>query len=112
MKFEFENPTHLVFGAGTLSNIGEIVRKHGKKALLVTGGGSVKRNGTYERAVSSLNASGVTVVECSGVEPNPRISSVVRGAGIARDEGCDVVIGLGWRQHHGRSQGNGSSSQL
>jgi alcohol dehydrogenase len=95
MKFEFENPTHLVFGAGTLSQIGEIVRKHGKNALLVTGGGSVKRNGTYERAVSSLNASGVTVIECSGVEPNPRLSSVLRGAEIARDEGCDVVIGMG-----------------
>jgi alcohol dehydrogenase len=35
------------------------------------------------------------VAECSGVEPNPRISSVVRGAQIARGEGCDVVIGLG-----------------
>ncbi len=95
MKFEFENPTHLVFGAGTLSQIGEIVRKHGQKALLVTGGGSVKRNGTFERAVSSLNASGVTVVECSGIEPNPRLSSVMRGAEIARDEGCDVIIGMG-----------------
>ena len=95
MKFEFENPTHLVFGAGTLSQIGEVGRKHGKKALLVTGGGSVKRNGTFERAVSSLNASGVTVVECSGIEPNPRLSSVMRGAEIARDEGCDVIIGMG-----------------
>jgi len=95
MKFEFENPTHLLFGAGRLSQIGEVVRAHGKKALLVTGGGSVKRNGTYERAISSLKASGVTVIECSGVEPNPRISSVVRGAQIARDEGCDVVIGMG-----------------
>ncbi|MEI6652095.1 MAG: iron-containing alcohol dehydrogenase [Chlorobiaceae bacterium] len=64
MKFEFENPTHLVFGAGTLSQIGEVVRKYGKKALLVTGGGSVKRNGTYERAVSSLKAAGA-VTECS-----------------------------------------------
>ena len=95
MKFEFENPTHLVFGAGTLSQIGEVVRTHGKKALLVTGGGSVKCNGTYERAVSSLNAAGVTVIECSGVEPNPRLASVLRGAQIAREEGCDVVIGMG-----------------
>lgn len=40
MNFEFYNPTHLVFGAGTLSQLGEVVRKHGKKALIVTGGGS------------------------------------------------------------------------
>jgi len=61
----------------------------------VTGGGSVKRNGTFDRAVESLKASGVSVVECSGVEPNPRLKTVKRGAQIARDEKCDVVIALG-----------------
>jgi alcohol dehydrogenase len=95
MKFEFQNPTHLIFGAGTLARLGEIARKHGKRALLVTGGGSVKRSGAFDRATSSLKAAGVSVVECSGVEANPRLSTVVRGARIARDEGCDVVIGLG-----------------
>lgn len=95
MKFTYQNPTQLVFGAGTISQLGEVVREHGKKALLVTGGGSVKRNGTFERAVSSMKAAGVSVVECAGVEPNPRLSTVVRGAGIARSEGCDVVVALG-----------------
>ena len=95
MKFEFQNPTRLIFGAGALSQIGKVVSEHGKKALVVTGGGSVKRNGVFERAVSSLKASGVSVAECSGVEPNPRITSVKRGARIARDENCDVVVALG-----------------
>lgn len=95
MKFEFHNPTHLIFGAGTLSQLGEVVRKHGKKALIVTGGGSVKRNGTFDRAVASLKAAGVAVAECAGVEPNPQIASVIRGAQIARDEQCDIVIALG-----------------
>lgn len=70
MKFEFHNPTHLVFEAGSLSRLGEVVRPHGKRALLVTGGGSVKRTGTLDRAVTSLKAAGVSVVECAGVEPN------------------------------------------
>ncbi|MCF8383893.1 MAG: iron-containing alcohol dehydrogenase [Chlorobium sp.] len=95
MKFEFLNPTHLVFGAGSLSRLGEVVRAYGKKALLVTGGGSVRRNDTFDRAVSSLKAAGVAVAECSGIEPNPRLSTVLRGAGIARSEGCDVVVALG-----------------
>lgn len=95
MKFTYQNPTQLIFGAGTLSQLGVTVRKHGKKALLVTGGGSVRRNGTFGRAVSSLEAAGVSVVECSGVEPNPRLSTVTRGAEIARREGCDVVVALG-----------------
>ncbi|EKD34323.1 MAG: iron-containing alcohol dehydrogenase, partial [uncultured bacterium] len=51
MKFEFHNPTRLIFGAGTLSQLGEVARKHGKKALIVTGGGSVKRSGAFDRAV-------------------------------------------------------------
>ena len=95
MRFEFRNPTRLIFGAGGLSRLGEVAREQGKRALLVTGGGSVKRRGTFERAVASLKAAGVSVTECSGVEPNPRLSSVVRGAQIARSEGCDVVIALG-----------------
>ena len=95
MKFEFQNPTRLIFAAGALARLGAVVREHGKRALLVTGGGSVKRSGAFERAVASLKAAGVSVVECSGVEPNPRLSSVVRGAQIACSESCDVVIGMG-----------------
>jgi len=95
MNFEFYNPTHLVFGAGALSRLGEVVSKHGKKALMVTGGGSVKRNGTFDRAVASLKGANVSVAECSGVEPNPRITTVRRGAQIARDERCDIIIALG-----------------
>jgi alcohol dehydrogenase YqhD (iron-dependent ADH family) len=95
MKFEFYNPTRLVFGAGVLSRLGEVVRAHGTRALLVTGGGSVKKSGVFDRAVTSLKAAGVSVVECSGVEPNPRITTVRRGARIAREEGCDVIIALG-----------------
>lgn len=95
MNFEFYNPTHLIFGAGTLSKLGEVASKHGKKALIVTGGGSIKRSGVFDRAVASLKDAGVAVAECAGVEPNPRITSVKRGAEIARMEGCDVVIALG-----------------
>jgi alcohol dehydrogenase len=95
MKFEFHNPTHLIFGAGTLSQLGDVARKHGKKALIVTGGGSIKRSGVFDRAVASLKDAGVSVLECAGIEPNPRISSVARGADIVRSEGCDVIIALG-----------------
>lgn len=95
MNFEFHNPTRLVFGAGSLSRLGEFAGQYGNRALLVTGGGSVKRSGVFDRAVSSLKAAGVSVAECAGVEPNPRISTVRRGAQIARDEKCDVIIALG-----------------
>lgn len=95
MNFSFYNPTRLIFGAGSLARLGDVVDKHGKKALVVTGGGSVKRNGTFDRAVASLAAAGIASVECAGVEPNPRIVTVRRGAQIARDEHCDVIVALG-----------------
>ena len=95
MKFEYNNPTQLIFAAGALARLGEAAKAYGKRALLVTGGGSVKRSGTYDRAVASLAAAGVAVTECSGIEPNPRLSSVKRGAKLARDEKCEVVIALG-----------------
>jgi len=95
MNFEFHNPTHLIFGAGKLSQLGKVAGKQGKKALLVTGGSSVKRSGVFDRSMASLKDAGVAVAECSGVEPNPRITSVRRGAQIARDERCDVIIALG-----------------
>jgi alcohol dehydrogenase len=95
MNFEFHNPTHLIFGAGTFSQLGEAVSKHGKKALIVTGGGSVKRNGTLDSALASLEAAGIAVAQCTGVEPNPRITSVKRGADIVREESCDVIVALG-----------------
>ena len=94
MEFEYHNPTQIIFGAGSLSRLGEVTAAYGKKALVVTGGGSVKRNGTFDRAAASLKNAGVSIAECSGVEPNPRIASVARGAKIAREEGCDVVIAL------------------
>jgi len=95
MNFTYQNPTKLIFAAGALNQLGEVTQNYGKRALLVTGGGSVKRSGVFDRAVSSLQESGITVVECAGIEPNPRITSVARGAKIARENNCDVVIALG-----------------
>ncbi len=95
MNINYYNPTNLVFGPGVLSQLGELVSKYGKKALIVSGGGSVKRTGTFNRVTDILKTSGVSYAECSGVEPNPQISSVRRGAQIARDEQCDIVIALG-----------------
>ncbi len=95
MDFEFQNPTRILFGAGNLSRLGDVVREYGKKALLVTGGGSVKRSGVLAKAVASLAAAGIEIAECDGIEPNPRITSVARGAAIARKEGCDVIVAIG-----------------
>lgn len=95
MNFEFQNPTRIAFGAGSLVRLGGFAAKLGKRALMVTGGSSVKRNGVFDRAVKSLSDSGVSISECAGIKPNPRISSVKRGTATARENKCDLVIALG-----------------
>lgn len=95
MNFEFHNPTRLIFGSGVLERLGKVAGQYGKKALIVTGGGSVKRNGIFDRAVTSLKADTVEFAEFGGVEPNPKITTVRRGIEIARKENCDVIIALG-----------------
>lgn len=95
MNFEFYNPTRVLFGAGNLEKLGEVVKEYGHKALLVTGGGSVKRNGTFDKAVTSLKKAGIDFIECDGIDPNPRISSVRKGARLVKNNNCDVVVALG-----------------
>lgn len=95
MKLEFYNPTRLIFGAGSLTKLGEVVSRYGKKPLLVIGKGSVKKSGAFDRALSSLKMASVTVIEFSGIESNPRLSTVMRAVELAKKEECDVVIGMG-----------------
>ncbi len=95
MRFEFCNPTKLVFGRGVLQRLGEETAAIGRKALLVIGGGSVRRNGVLDRALRSLNAALVETEVFEGIEPNPRLPTVVRGGRAARDCGADVVVALG-----------------
>ncbi len=94
-NFEFWNPVKIVFGRGTIPTVGQHVKEHGRKALLVYGQGSIKRNGVYDRVVGSLNEAGVKVVEFPGVQPNPVLSHVRKGVKLGQDEKVDVVLAVG-----------------
>ena len=93
MRFEYYNPTRIVFGPGAVQNIGQEVARHGHKALLVVGRSSARQHGLLDRVVRLIQAEGVEVEVFEGVEPNPRLSTVLRGAEAARDK--DVVVALG-----------------
>ena len=58
--FTFYSPTLFAFGDGEEKRTGSLVRQFGgTKVLLVTGGGSVKRNGAYDAVVASLEEAGL-----------------------------------------------------
>lgn len=94
-NFNYSIPTKVYFGKGKIKELGNIAKAYGRKALLVYGGGSIKTNGIYDAAVEKLKESEIQYVELSGVEPNPRITSVEAGVKLCRDNGVDMIIPIG-----------------
>ena len=95
MPYEFRLPGVTHFGWGAVEKIGEEAAKLGRRALLVTGRSAMKRSGIADRVTKLLSAAGVSVVLFGEVESDPSTRTIDRGAGIARAEGCDLLIGLG-----------------
>lgn len=89
------NPVRLHFGKGTVSELGTSAASLGKKALLVYGGGSVLRNGSYQDTLQQLQAQGIHVTEYNGIKPNPRVEDVNQAASLGRSEGVDMVVAVG-----------------
>lgn len=94
-NFIYSIPTEIYFGKGQIANIGRIVSGYGRKALLVYGGGSIKRNGIYDDVVKIFKENGIAWCELSGVEPNPRITTVREGVKLCREEGVEVLVPIG-----------------
>lgn len=95
IPFTFYNPTRLYFGEGQLQQLTAEASRLGTRVLLVYGGGSIKRNGLYEQVIGKLTEAGCNITELSGVEPNPRLSTVHRGAELCRSESIDWVLAVG-----------------
>ena len=93
--FIFHNPDKVYFGKNQLGHLSEELLNFGKKVLLVYGGGSIKRNGLYDSIVKIAKESGIELFELSGVEPNPRHSTVNKGAAICKERNIDVVLAAG-----------------
>ncbi|WP_026582171.1 iron-containing alcohol dehydrogenase [Bacillus sp. J33] len=94
-NFTFYNPTKLIFGKGQIDQLQKEIPQYGNKVLVVYGGGSIKRNGLYDKVMAQLDEMDAEVFELSGVEPNPRISTVRKGVDICRNEGIDFLLAVG-----------------
>ena len=95
LKFDFNNPTRILFGSGALNELGS-QRMPGKKALLLMSGGkSARVSGAYARTLEQLARAGVEAVEFAKVMENPIKEMVMEGAAFARENGCDFIVALG-----------------
>jgi alcohol dehydrogenase YqhD (iron-dependent ADH family) len=95
LNFEYSIPTKIFFGRDKINVLGQQLKKYGTKVLLVYGGGSIKRNGIYDKVSSILNENHISYFELSGVEPNPRIETVRKGAELCRQNSIDIVLAIG-----------------
>ena len=94
MHCHFHNPVSIHSGPGMRRQIGALAAKYGKKALIVTTGSAHSR-ALAEEAGASLEAAGLGWAHYNGIRPNPLGSMATEGAQAARDNGCDMVIGIG-----------------
>ena len=94
-NFSYCNPTRLYFGEGSIRYLDEELPKYGKNVVLIYGGGSIKKNGIYDKVIEILAKNGKNVAEIAGVMPNPTIDKVYEGLEIARAHKADLLLAVG-----------------
>jgi alcohol dehydrogenase class IV len=95
MKFNYFQPTELLFGRGRVEELGGIARRFGVRTLLVTMQESAELREQYQRVKTILAGAGLETAHFDGVVPNPTVKSIAAGARLARESGAQSVIGLG-----------------
>ncbi len=93
--FTYCNPTKLYFGKHAIDGLNEELPKYGKRVMLVYGGGSIKKNGIYDKVVEALKANGKEIYEDSGVMPNPTTDKLREGVERARAAKADLILAVG-----------------
>lgn len=88
----FTLPRDIYHGAGSLA---ELKNLKGKKAIIVVGGGSMKRQGFLAKAEGYLQEAGMEVALFEGVEPDPSVETVMKGAKAMQDFEPDWIVAMG-----------------
>ncbi|MDR0570258.1 MAG: iron-containing alcohol dehydrogenase [Clostridiales Family XIII bacterium] len=88
----FTLPRDIYFGNGTLAKLKEL---KGKKAIVVVGGGSMKKVGILDKAINYLKEASMEVDIFDNVEPDPSVETVMRGAEAMRSFEPDWIVAIG-----------------
>lgn len=94
-NFTYCNPTRLYFGKDALDGLNKKLPKFGKNVLLVYGGGSIKKNGIYDKVLEICVKNGKNVFEDAGVMPNPTTDKLREGIERARACKADFILAVG-----------------
>lgn len=88
----FSIPRTIYYGEGSLEKLSLLP---GKRAALVTGGSSMKKFGFLDQAAALLKKAGIESIIIDGVEPNPSVETVKKGAQAMLDFGPDWIVAIG-----------------
>lgn len=95
-NFIYEYKTKVIFGKKTVKNNLETeLNQFGKRIMLAYGGGSIKENGIYQEISNILNNAGKTIIEFSGIMPNPTYEKVQEGAKNVIKNNVDFILAVG-----------------
>lgn len=94
-NFTYCNPTKLYFGENAPDFLSDELKNYGKNVMLCYGGGSIKKNGIYDKVVEILKASEKNVFEDGGVMPNPTVDKLYEGCKIAKENNVDLILAVG-----------------
>lgn len=89
----FTLPRDIYFGSGAINELKNL--KGHKRAILLTGGSSMKRAGFLQKTEEVLKSAGLEVQLFEGIEPDPSIETVFRGAAAMREFQPDVIVAIG-----------------
>lgn len=92
LNFEYYCPTRIVFGKGSVDRLPELIDRS-KKVLMISGGGSIKKNGVYDQVKRAL--SGYDLLEFSGIEPNPKYETCMKAVELIKKENVDFLLAVG-----------------
>lgn len=95
MTSKYYMPTRVIIGDDCIIKNSELFIALGKKALIVTGAKSAKRNGSENDVKTALESVGINYLVFDKVMSNPTIACVYEGAALAKENGVDFIIAIG-----------------
>ena len=91
-SFNFYNPTHIVFGAGRVSELAQLVPA-GAKVMVLYGGNSARQHGTLDEVEAALSQHELHLF--GGIEPNPSYQTLMRAVAQVQQLQIDFLLAVG-----------------
>lgn len=91
-NFDYYNPTHIVFGQERLNELNSLIPADAK-VMVLYGGGSVKKYGTLDKVLDSLDSR--EVITFGGIEANPQFDTLMEAVAKVKEANIDFLLALG-----------------